>query len=379
MKSMISSLLAKLISIESVTPNDHGCQNYIIDYLEQLGFFCQRFDNPPVSNFFARIGTGTPLLVFAGHTDVVPVGDDASWTSMPFQLTEKNGMAYGRGAADMKGSLASMLIMAKRFVDDHPTFLGSLGFLITSGEEGDDYDKGTPFVMDALHKQGINIDYCIVGEPSSSNKLGDVIRIGRRGSLNATLTLSGKQGHVAYPDLACNPIHKISPVLAELANTRWDNGNDYFPPTSLQITHIHSGGKATNIIPGTLTLKFNIRFSTEQTADNLITNVTECIKRHGLTPTIDWRLSGQPFLTKPGRLTASCQQAIATITHEKPLLSTSGGTSDARFIAPFNVEVIELGPVNATIHQVDECVSLADLDKLSAIYYAICCDLLVIS
>ena len=372
----IRDILAQLIDFPSITPDDAGSQAYLIEHLESLGFHCQRFDNPPVSNFFARIGQGAPCLVFAGHTDVVPVGDLTKWTSDPFLLEERDGLLYGRGVADMKGSLACMLVAATRFVNTHPTFTGSLGFLITSGEEGNDYDLGTPYVMTELAAQGIHLDYCIVGEPSSTQRCGDMIKIGRRGSLNATLTLHGKQGHVAYPHLAENPIHTVAPALAELTTLRWDEGNAYFPPTSLQITAIQSGGQANNIIPGELTLSFNIRYSTEQTDRTLRSQVNACFERHGLHPSIEWRLSGAPFLTNQGKLLASCIRAVEVHTGKTPELSTSGGTSDGRFIAPFGVEVVELGPVNATIHQVNECVSLADLEMLTEMYYEVCVALL---
>lgn len=368
----VKSLLAKLISFTSITPYDSGCQDYIINFLEQLGFHCQRFDNPPVANFFAQFGTQSPLLVFAGHTDVVPVGDERKWKTQPFTLYEESNMLYGRGTADMKGSLACMMRMAEHFVKTHPQFKGSLGFLITSGEEGDEFNLGTPHVMAELSKQGIHPDFCVVGEPSSNNHVGDVIKIGRRGSLTGKLTLHGKQGHVAYPHLAENPIHTISPALAELSSIQWDQGNEHFPPTSLQITHIKAGGQANNIIPGELTLHFNFRFSTEQTAETLKETVVACFKRHGLQPSIEWQLNGEPFLTSHGKLLESCINAIQKITDRIPELSTSGGTSDGRFIAPYGVEVIELGPVNATIHQVNECVSLSDLETLTSIYYSIC-------
>jgi succinyl-diaminopimelate desuccinylase len=368
----LKDVLEKLISLQSVTPHDAGCQDYMINVLEELGFHCQRLDNPPVANFFARLGHQQPMLVFAGHTDVVPIGDLTKWHTDPFCLHEKDGLLYGRGTADMKGSLACMLVAAARFVETHPTFPGSLGFLITSGEEGDDFHLGTPYVMEQLQKQGIQFDFCVVGEPSSTKKIGDVIKIGRRGSLTATITLHGKQGHVAYPHLADNPIHKIAPVLAELTSTCWDHGNDFFPPTTLQMTHIQSGGQASNLIPGELVLQCNFRYSTEQTDDVLKQAVQDCFSRHGFQPSIFWRLNGQPFLTDKGRLLDSCVDAIHQLMGDKPELSTSGGTSDGRFIAPYGIEVIELGPVNATIHQVNECVSSTDLDGLTTLYYALC-------
>ncbi|MGQ3891335.1 succinyl-diaminopimelate desuccinylase [Legionella sp. CNM-4043-24] len=368
----IQNLLADLTRFESVTPDDAACQDYMISYLEAAGFQCQRFNSPPVANFFARYGHQAPLLVFAGHTDVVPAGDRSKWQTDPFELTCIGDMAYGRGVADMKGSLAAMMDAARRFVSQHPDFSGSLGFLITSGEEGDLYDLGTPHVMSELEKQGISIDYCIVGEPSSTLRVGDLVKIGRRGSLTGQLTLHGRQGHVAYPHLAENPIHTVSRPLMELTSREWDNGNDYFPPTSFQVTHVHAGGEAGNIIPGKLDLHFNFRFSTEQTEDGLKSAVERCFAEHGLHPEISWRLSGNPFLTARGRLLSSCIESIVSITGQEPELSTSGGTSDGRFIAPYGVEVLELGPVNATIHQVNECVSLSELNTLGDMYFEIC-------
>ncbi|MDX1836731.1 succinyl-diaminopimelate desuccinylase [Legionella taurinensis] len=368
----IKALLAELIRFQSVTPEDAGCQPCMANFLKELGFDCQQLDNPPVANLFARHGQGSPLLVFAGHTDVVPIGDAGKWLSNPFELTESNGLLYGRGTADMKGSLAAMMIAAQRFIHNHPDFSGSLGFLITSGEEGDLFDKGTPHVMAALKTQGIHIDYCVVGEPSSTHHVGDVVKIGRRGSLSANMVIHGKQGHVAYPHLAENPIHTVSPALAELTHRRWDEGNPHFPPTSMQITHLKAGGHAGNIIPGELELQLNFRFSTEQTPEKLQDEVEDCLKRHGLKADIDWRVNGLPFLTNQGNLLESAREVIQTITGKEPELSTSGGTSDGRFIAPYGVEVIELGPVNATIHQVNECVSERELETLSLIYYALC-------
>ena len=368
----VKEILATLIGLQSVTPGDAGCQDYMISMLQGLGFNCQRFDNPPVANFFAQLGDNSPLFIFAGHTDVVPIGDRSKWHTDPFVLHEQDGMLYGRGSADMKGSLASMLVAAYRFIKAYPHFTGSLGFLITSGEEGDEFHLGTPYVMEQLHKQGIKPDYCLVGEPSSTKHVGDVIKIGRRGSLTANVELHGSQGHVAYPHLADNPIHNICPALVELTTTTWDHGNTHFPPTSLQITHIQAGGQASNIIPGELTFQFNFRYSTEHSADTLKKAVQACFSRHTLQPTINWRLNGEPFLTSSGHLLKSCVDAINSETGQKPELSTSGGTSDGRFIAPFGIEVLELGPVNATIHQVNECVALADLETLSNIYYLLC-------
>ncbi|RUQ80993.1 succinyl-diaminopimelate desuccinylase [Legionella septentrionalis] len=374
----IRELLAALISFPSITPRDEGCQEYMIAYLEKAGFQCQRFNCDPVANFFACYGTHGPLLLFAGHSDVVPAGDRAKWARDPFALTEENGVLFGRGTADMKGSLACMMTAASHFIKKYPDFPGRLGFLITSGEEGDQFDLGTPYVMAHLKEQGIHPDYCIVGEPSSSKMVGDVIKIGRRGSLTAKIVVHGKQGHVAYPHLAENPIHKVIPALQELTAYAWDAGNRYFPPTSLQITHIEAGGQAGNIIPGTLTLQFNLRYSTEQTAKLIEQQVQACFSRYDLNAEITWRLNGEPFLTDHGRLLDCTLKSIKFHMDFAPELSTSGGTSDGRFIAPYGVEVIELGPVNETIHQINECVSLNELLKLGDIYYTICEELFAV-
>lgn len=374
----LKQLLADLVQYRSITPDDVGCQEYLMRYLEAIGFSCQIFNNAPVANFYAAYGKKKgPTLLFAGHTDVVPIGDARKWLHDPFALYEQNGMLYGRGVADMKGSLACMLRAVSGFISQHPDFNGQIAFLITSGEEGDLFLQGTPYVMEQLKRQGIKPDYCIVGEPSSTAATGDVIKVGRRGSLTGKVKLQGIQGHVAYPHLANNPIHQIAPVLSTLTAMPWDEGNEYFPPTSLQITHIESGGLANNIIPGELLLQFNFRFSTEQTADGLKDAVSACFKTHDLTPEIEWQLNGEPFLTAQGHLVDSCIQSIEKVTGAPPQLSTSGGTSDGRFIAPFGVEVIELGPVNATIHQVNECVSYQDLVNLETIYQNICQHLLL--
>lgn len=368
----LKNLLASLIAFPSITPQDAGCQEFMMQFLRQIGFSCLPLNQDPVSNFFACYGDSGPLLVFAGHTDVVPVGDASSWHTDPFLLEEKEGLLYGRGVADMKGSLACMLLMAKRFVKTYPRAQGRLGFLITSGEEGDEFHLGTPYVMEQLTRHGIVIDYCLVGEPSSSLHVGDTIKIGRRGSLSASIRLQGKQGHVAYPQLADNPIHKISPALAQLASMQWDKGNPYFPPTSMQMTHLHSGGQAGNIIPGELTLHLNFRYSTEQTEQGLKEKLSQIFADHHLYPSILWRCNGEPFLTSKGQLLESCKQAIVEKTGKEAELSTQGGTSDGRFIAPYGVEVLELGPVNASIHQVNEWVSLQDLQDLESIYFSIC-------
>lgn len=366
----ILAILQKLIAFPSLTPADAGCQKFMIDFLQNLGFSCQRFDSAPVANFYAEYGEGDSLFVFAGHTDVVPVGVRSLWHTNPFELTQKEGQLYGRGVADMKGSLAAMLIAAQRWVIESSK-RGRLGFLITSGEEGDDYACGTPYVMQQLQNQGKKIDFCIVGEPSSTQRVGDMIKIGRRGSLTGKLRLQGKQGHVAYPHLAKNPIHMLAPVLAELSAKIWDQGSEHFPPTSLQITHIHSSGEASNIIPQEIQMHFNFRFSPVHTAENLQTQIMNCFTNHQLEPDIEWTLSGNPFLTRTGKLLPTCQQVIRQHTQQDPECSTSGGTSDGRFIAPYGVEVIELGPVNKTIHQINESVALADLVTLSEMYYDI--------
>ncbi|WP_115701044.1 succinyl-diaminopimelate desuccinylase [Legionella sainthelensi] len=368
----LQKILDTLIGFPSITPEDAGCQEFMIQFLEEVGFTCQRMNQGPVSNFFASYGDTGPLLVFAGHTDVVPIGEISKWFTDPFVLENRDGLLYGRGVADMKGSLACMLLMAQRFIKTYPQFHGRLGFLITSAEEGEDYDMGTPYVMQLLASQGIHIDYCVVGEPSSTHSVGDVIKIGRRGSLSAKINVHGKQGHVAYPHLADNPIHKMSPVLNKLTTTVWDQGNTHFPPTTMQITHMHSGGHAANIIPGELVLHLNFRYSTEQTHHALKEKVVSAFQEFNLNPVIEWRLSGEPFLTAHGTLIENCKEAIIELTGNSPELSTSGGTSDGRFIAPYGVEVIELGPVNATIHQVNECISLNQLEELETLYFLIC-------
>ncbi len=371
----ITAILESMIACPSLTPEDAGCQALMLDFLQKLGFRCQIFNCPPVANFYAEYGEGDTLLVFAGHTDVVPIGEPSLWHANPFTLTLKDDYVYGRGVADMKGSLAAMLVTAQRWVEQH-TNCGRLGFLITSGEEGDDYACGTPYVMERLYKQGNKIDFCIVGEPSSTRYVGDMIKIGRRGSLSGKLQLQGKQGHVAYPHLAKNPIHMAAPALAELSTIIWDQGSEHFPPTSLQITHVHAGGQAGNIIPQDLHVHFNVRFSPNHTAENLKKQIMDCFARHQLEPTIEWTLSGNPFLTRTGKLLEACQNVIRKHTMQTPECSTSGGTSDGRFIAPYGVEVVELGPSNQTIHQINESVALGDLVILANLYYDIACALL---
>jgi succinyl-diaminopimelate desuccinylase len=367
----LKETLARMIAYPSITPQDAGCQDDLIKQLETLGFQCQRMNNAPVSNFFARIGTEAPFLLFAGHTDVVPAGNHHAWHNDPFTLHEQDNKLYGRGTADMKGSIVAMLHASEHFLNTHPDFKGSLGFLITSGEEGNDFERGTPHVMAKLHQQHTLPNYCLVGEPSSQSHVGDMIKIGRRGSLTAHLTFHGKQGHVAYPHLAQNPIHDAMLALHTLAHTTWDQGNKHFPPTSLQITHVHAGGEASNIIPEQLIVHLNFRYSTEQTAPLLMQKVEDLLKQHALTPSITWQLNGEPFLTSKGELLNACVHAIEKAYGEPPILSTTGGTSDGRFIAPYGIEVIELGLINATIHQVNEHILSDDLEKLSALYYDI--------
>lgn len=371
----IEEILSELIRYESVTPNDAGCQEYIMRFLSNLGFDCQRFDKPPVANFFARLGNTSPLFVFAGHTDVVDPGNVEQWLSPPFCLEERDNILYGRGAVDMKGSIACMMLAVERLINSGKKLSGSLGFLITSGEEGDLYQLGTPYVMKQLQQQGIQLNYCLVGEPSSLQSVGDTIKVGRRGSLSAHINLTGKQGHVAYPHLAENPIHAILPALSALTQIHFDEGNDYFPPTTLQVTQIQSGGQGNNIIPGSLNLHLNIRYCTEQTADTLKSKVMACFERFSLSPSIQWVLSGEPFLTQKGNLLDVCTQVIQEHTGKKPDCSTSGGTSDGRFIAPYGVEVIELGLINASIHQVNEHTTLKDLKSLTEIYEKVCLQL----
>ncbi len=368
--------LAKdLISRASVTPEDAGCQPLMQQRLRAIGFETEDLPFGEVSNFWARRGDSAPLLVFAGHTDVVPTGPLDAWASDPFTPEIRGGMLYGRGAADMKGSLAAMVTACESFVVEHPDHKGSIGFLITSDEEGPSIN-GTVKVVEHLVKTGVKIDMCLVGEPSSTRQLGDVIKNGRRGSLNGKLTVHGKQGHVAYPDLAVNPIHLVAPALAELAAIEWDQGNDHFPPTSFQISNIHSGTGAENVVPGELDCQFNLRYSTELTEQQIRAQVCAVLDRHELRYTLDWRLSGEPFLTPAGELVEATSQAIKSITHIETRLSTSGGTSDGRFIAPVGAQVLELGPINATIHQVNECVEVDALDKLSGIYHAMLKNLL---
>ncbi len=363
--------LAKdLISRASVTPEDVGCQQLMCERLSAIGFECEDLPFGEVSNFWARRGDSSPLLVFAGHTDVVPTGPLEDWQSDPFQPEIRDGLLYGRGAADMKGSLAAMVTACEAFVSAHPAHKGSIGFLITSDEEGPSIN-GTVKVVEHLVARDEQIDMCLVGEPSSSKQLGDVIKNGRRGSLNGKLTVRGTQGHVAYPQLADNPIHRAAPALAELAGIEWDRGNAFFPPTSFQISNINSGTGAENVVPGELQVMFNLRYSTELSEQLIRERVHAVLDSHKLDYALDWRLSGEPFLTPAGELVEAAQAAIKALAGIDTELSTSGGTSDGRFIAPTGAQVLELGPLNATIHQVNECVAVEDLDRLSGLYQRI--------
>src|SRR5690554_2884048 len=361
-------LACELIRRPSVTPLDEGCQELMMRRLQACGFSVEPMRIKEVDNFWARRGGAGPVLCFAGHTDVVPTGPETRWQTSPFEAQiDADGMLRGRGAADMKGSLASMIIAVERFVADYPNHQGAIAFLITSDEEGP-AEHGTKAVVEHLRQRNERLDWCIVGEPSSTERLGDVVKNGRRGSLGGVLTVRGKQGHVAYPHLAKNPIHLAAPALAELAAEHWDNGNAYFLPTSFQISNIHGGTGATNVIPGELEVVFNFRFSTEVTEEGLKSRTEAILQRHGLDYELEWTLSGQPFLTPRGELVNAVTAAIEEVTGTEAELSTSGGTSDGRFIAPTGAQVVELGPINATIHKVDEQVSVRDLDLLSEIY-----------
>ena len=365
--SVTLELAKSLISRVSVTPDDNGCQDLMIDRLEKIGFTIHPLKFGNVDNFWAVHGNNGTLFAFAGHTDVVPAGDNDAWESNPFEPTIKDGMLYGRGAADMKGSLASMVVATENFIEKNPNHNGIIAFLITSDEEGVAID-GTAKVMDFLKDNNQKIDFCLVGEPSSTAILGDVIKNGRRGSLNACLRVKGKQGHIAYPQLADNPIHLVTPALNQLCDEQWDNGNDYFPATSFQISNIHSGDKVTNVIPGEVEVMFNFRYSTETTKEELQKRVNDILDSHKLNFFVEWSHSGYPFLTPNGELVSACVDAIEKIKAIKPQLSTSGGTSDGRFISQEGTQVVELGPNNSTIHQVNESVSVQDLEDLTKIY-----------
>ncbi|WP_139709090.1 succinyl-diaminopimelate desuccinylase [Aeromonas allosaccharophila] len=368
--SDVIALAKDLIRRPSVTPLDEGCQTLMAERLAKLGFVIEPMVFEDTTNLWARRGSEGPLFCFAGHTDVVPAGPLDKWHTPPFEPTIKDGVLYGRGAADMKGSLASMVVAVERFVAEHPDHAGSIAFLITSDEEGP-FINGTTRVIDTLEARNEKIRWCIVGEPSSTAVVGDVVKNGRRGSITGDLLVRGVQGHVAYPHLADNPIHKAAPALTELAATVWDEGNAYFPPTSFQIANISAGTGASNVIPGELQVQFNFRFSTELTDMDIRERVEALLDRHGLDYQLSWTLSGQPFLTDTGALLDAAVAAIEAVNGQRPALLTTGGTSDGRFIAPTGAEVIELGPVNATIHKVNECVKADDLDLLADMYQGV--------
>ena len=370
MTSETLELLKSLVEIPSVTPDDMGCQKLLIDRLSKIGFECETMQFEEVTNLWARRGTSSPVLAFAGHTDVVPTGPVEEWDSDPFKPEIRDGMLYGRGTADMKAGIAAMVTACEQFVETNPDHTGSIAFLITSDEEGP-AKNGTVKVIETLEARGEKIDWALVGEPSSTAQLGDVVKNGRRGSLGAVLTVRGIQGHVAYPQLADNPIHKVLPALNQLCSVHWDEGNDFFPATSLQISNIHSGTGVTNVIPGHIEVVFNLRYSTELDHQTIIETSEAIFDQYNLDYEVKWNLSGLPFLTSAGSLVEAAQQSIKQVTGLDTELSTAGGTSDGRFIAPTGAQVLELGPVNASIHQINEHVRVSDLDKLSDVYLGI--------
>lgn len=369
MKAQITELAQALIQLPSISPDDQGCQQLIAEKLAAVGFKLEWLPFNDTLNLWATHGEGE-CLAFAGHTDVVPTGDESAWCYPPFSGEVVDGMLHGRGAADMKGSLAAMIIACVEFVRQNPNHKGKIALLITSDEEATAKD-GTVKVVETLMARGEKIDYCVVGEPSSNQQLGDIIKNGRRGSITAELYIEGVQGHVAYPHLAENPIHTAAPFLAELAVYQWDNGNAFFPPTSLQIANIHAGTGSNNVIPSELYVQFNLRYCTEVSDDIIKAKVAELLQKHGLKHRISWSLSGKPFLTAKGKLVEIAQQAVKNVTKITPKLDTGGGTSDARFIALMGGEVIEFGPLNTTIHKVNECISIDDLGKCGEVYYQI--------
>jgi succinyl-diaminopimelate desuccinylase len=368
--SKVLELTKALVGRASITPEDAGCQELMIGRLESLGFRIERMRFGEVDNFWARLGDRGPLLCFAGHTDVVPTGPVDAWQSAPFVPTVRDGSLWGRGTADMKASLAAMVVACEEFLADSRPLSGSIAFLVTSDEEGPAI-HGTRAVMEVLEARGEKIDWCLVGEPSSRSRLGDMLRIGRRGSLSGDVTVRGMQGHVAYPETADNPLHRLAPVLAELVTLEWDAGNDAFPPTSFQLTNLHSGTGFRNVIPGDAELKFNIRYSTEQTMESLQARIHEIFDRHGLDYRISWRDAGRPFLTPRGPFLEAVRDVVREVARIDPELSTGGGTSDGRFIAPTGAAVVELGPLNASIHKIDEHVQIADLEPLKNLYLGI--------
>ena len=360
-------LAKQLIARNSVSPEDAGCLDILIAILEPLGFKCEKISMGGVDNLWARRGTAKPLVCFAGHTDVVPTGPLDQWKSDPFTPTIRDGWLYGRGASDMKTSLAAFVLALRDFVNDHPDHPGSLAVMFTSDEEGPAID-GTVRVVEALAARGEKLDYCIVGEPTSVKKLGDMIKNGRRGSLTGILTVNGIQGHVAYPDMARNPIHEVASAIAELAQTKWDNGNEYFPPTTWQISNFNSGTGANNVIPGAAHIRFNFRHSTASTTESLQTRAVNILDRHGVTYDLDWRVDGRPFITARGDLVDAIAKAIKSVTGVDTELSTTGGTSDGRFIADICPQVVEFGPTNATIHKLNECIGVEEVEPLQKIY-----------
>lgn len=375
MQTQIIELARQLIQRPSISPDDQGCQKLIAEHLQAVGFQLEWLPFGDTLNLWATHGTNGPCIAFAGHTDVVPVGDESQWQYPPFSAQIVDNMLYGRGAADMKGSLAAMVVAAEQFVKRNPNHHGKIALLITSDEEAAAKD-GTVKVVETLIARNEKIDYCLVGEPSSTQQLGDVIKNGRRGSITADLYIEGMQGHVAYPHLADNPVHKALAFLQELTAYQWDNGNDYFPPTSLQIANIKSGTGSNNVIPGELYVQFNLRYSTETDDQFIQAKVAELLQKHGLTYQISWNLSGKPFLTAKGKLVEATVTAVKDITQVSPRLETGGGTSDGRFIAQMGAEVVEFGPINRTIHKVNECVDIHDLAKCGEIYHRILAKLL---
>ncbi|MFZ7173967.1 succinyl-diaminopimelate desuccinylase [[Pasteurella] aerogenes] len=367
MKNEIINLAQNLIRRPSISPDDQGCQQMIAERLANLGFEIEWMNFGETTNLWAKHGSTKPLVAFAGHTDVVPTGDESQWQYAPFSAEIVGDMLYGRGAADMKGSLAAMIVTAEEYVKTNPNHKGTIAFLITSDEEAAAKD-GTTKVVDALMARGELIDYCMVGEPSSSQTLGDIVKNGRRGSITGNLYIQGIQGHVAYPHLAENPVHKATPFLTELTQYQWDKGNEFFPPTSLQIANIQAGTGSNNVIPGELYVQFNLRYCTEVTDEMIKDKVAEMLQKHDLKYHIEWNLSGKPFLTKPNKLVKAVVDSLEQVVGITPKLDTGGGTSDARFIALMGGEVVELGPLNATIHKVNECVSVPDLVTLGDVY-----------
>ena len=369
-------LTKQLIARNSVSPEDAGCLDLLIAILKPLGFTCEKISMGGVDNLWARRGAAKPLICFAGHTDVVPTGPLDQWKSDPFTPTIRDGWLYGRGASDMKTSLAAFVVAIREFVKEHPDHPGSLAVMFTSDEEGPAID-GTVRVVEALAARGEKLDYCIVGEPTSVKKLGDMIKNGRRGSLTGILTVNGVQGHVAYPDMARNPIHEVASAIAELAQTKWDNGNEYFPPTTWQISNFNSGTGANNVIPGAAHVRFNFRHSTASSTESLQTRVVNILDRHGVTYDLNWRVDGRPFLTQRGDLVDAVARAIKSVTGVDTELSTTGGTSDGRFIADICPQVVEFGPTNATIHKLNECVGVDEVEPLQKIYQQVLVNLLI--